>query len=39
MNTIGIVSKSDLKDLGQPVYRFLAGVLIAHSLDTAALFP
>jgi hypothetical protein len=32
-----LASKADLKDLELRLYKFLAGVLIAHGLGTAAL--
>ena len=32
-----LATKSDLKDLELRLYKFLAGVLIAHGLGTAAL--
>ena len=32
-----LATKADLKDLELRLYRFLAGVLIAHGLGTAAL--
>ena len=41
LDTSGLVTKSDLKDalssMEMRLYKFLAGVLIAHGLGTAAL--
>ena len=37
LNASALATKNDLKDLELRLYKFLAGVLIAHGLGTAAL--
>jgi hypothetical protein len=37
LDTSALVTKADLQDLKVSLYKFLAGVLIAHGLGTAAL--